>query len=78
MINLSLDLNYFKTDYPRCKDCAIHRGFYETYENLANNLLACAYTLHSDYPEAEILVTGHSLGAAQAALAALEIKQLVG
>ena len=65
-------------DYPRCEKCRVHNGFYKTYLNLANNLLACAYTLHNDFPDAPIWVTGHSLGAAQAVLAALEIKALLG
>ncbi|KAM3135540.1 hypothetical protein pb186bvf_012396 [Paramecium bursaria] len=72
------DLNYFKMDYPGCKKCGVHNQFYKTYLNLANNLLACAYTLHNDVPDAPIWVTGHSLGAAQAVFAALEVKALLG
>lgn len=72
------DLDYFKTKYDRCGGCGVHGGFYDTYQNLANNLLGCAYTLHSQYPSAKIWITGHSLGAAQATFAALEIKHLIG
>lgn len=58
------DLDYAKVKYDRCGGCGVHKGFYETYQNLANNLLGCAYTLNSMYPSAEIWITGHSLGAA--------------
>jgi hypothetical protein len=51
------------TNY-RCSGCKVHEGFHRVYEDLANNLLACAYTLKSNHPTAKTIVTGHSLGAA--------------
>lgn len=51
------------TSYPDCDGCKVHEGFYKIYEDLANNLLACTYTLKSNHPDAEVVVTGHSLGA---------------
>ncbi|KAM3146402.1 hypothetical protein pb186bvf_001371 [Paramecium bursaria] len=72
------DLNFVKTSYDRCGGCKVHQGFYKTYENLANNLLGCAYTLNAEHPDAQIIVTGHSLGASQATFAAIEVKHLIG
>ena len=57
----------------RCSGCKVHRGFHNVYEDIANNLLACAYTLKSNHPSAKITVTGHSLGAAVSTFAAIEI-----
>ena len=66
LLNHIKDLNYFKMDYPNpnCIECGVHNQFYKTYLNLANNLLACAYKIHSEVPDAPVWVTGHSLGAA--------------
>jgi alpha-beta hydrolase superfamily lysophospholipase len=59
-------------DY-RCPGCKVHRGFHNVYEDLSNNLLACVYTMKSNHPLAEIVVTGHSLGASVSTFAAIEI-----
>ena len=58
------DLNLFHTKYNKCKGCKVHHGFKNVYENLANNLVGCAYYLTTNYPDAALIVTGHSLGAA--------------
>lgn len=66
------DFDIIKTDYD-CAGCKVHKGFHDVYEDLANNLFACAYTLTSNHPDAKLLITGHSLGAAIGSFAALEI-----
>lgn len=40
-------------------------------------MLACAHRMTSNHPKAKIIVTGHSLGAAAATFAALEINEKV-
>jgi putative lipase involved disintegration of autophagic bodies len=47
-----------------CDGCKVHSGFRDIYEDLSNNMLACAYTLKSNHPNAKVIITGHSLGAA--------------
>ncbi|KAM3137211.1 hypothetical protein pb186bvf_010757 [Paramecium bursaria] len=71
------NLNLFHTKYNKCKGCKVHHGFKNVYENLANNLQACAYSLNANHPNATLVVTGHSLGAAQATLAVLEINEQI-
>ena len=63
-INLKyVDVNFFFEKY-ECNGCKVHRGFHNVYEDISNNLLACAYTLTANHRNAEVVVTGHSLGAA--------------
>ena len=71
-----LDFDIIKTNYD-CAGCKVHKGFHDVYEDLANNLFACAYTLTSNHPDAKLLITGHSLGAAIGSFAALEIQKYV-
>lgn len=52
-----LDFNFFMMDY-RCPGCRIHEGFHNMYDDIANNLLACVYTIYSNHPTAQVFVTG--------------------
>jgi hypothetical protein len=56
-----------------CPTCRVHEGFYQSWFSLARPVLQAVSDLHAESPKAEILVTGHSLGAAQAVLAATEL-----
>jgi predicted lipase len=77
--NLVEDFNFLKTSYdrPNCNDCKVHEGFLATYESISEQVLAYLPTLVSLHPDATIVVTGHSLGAAQAMLGAID-QQLQG
>ena len=61
-------------DYPKCKSCQIHIGFYLAYESIRSELFADVDTLLSKYPTAIIFVTGHSLGGVLASVSALELQ----
>ena len=52
-----------------CPDCAVHSGFYDTWASLRPQVLAHVEELKCTRLE----MTGHSLGGAQAALAAFEL-----
>lgn len=57
-----------------CKDCKIHRGFYKFSETLAELFLDEIEQIFSKYPEYRLVITGHSLGAALASIAGIELK----
>jgi hypothetical protein len=73
------NFNFPKSDYnkPGCESCSVHTGFLNSYESLSTEVIRNLSTLYSKYPEAAIMVTGHSLGAAQSVLGALDL-QLAG
>ena len=66
------NINILKMDYPYCDGCKIHKGFHKSYQSLAGVIIPAVVELFKKY-HAEIVVTGHSLGAAMATIAALDI-----
>ncbi|KAF0686452.1 Aste57867_21729 [Aphanomyces stellatus] len=52
---------------------AVHRGFYSTYDSIATQLVLALETLFVLHPHAPLLVAGHSLGAAVAAIAVVDL-----
>lgn len=57
-----------------CKGCKIHRGFYKFSETLAGLFLDKIEHIFSKYPKYRLVITGHSLGAALASIAGIELK----
>jgi len=74
IVNWILNADFIKTDYVAegCKDCEVHKGFYIAYNALKDEMLANLIVLTNLHPEATVVVTGHSLGGAEAMLAAVD------
>ena len=62
------------TSYPRC-NCSVHDGFYTTTQRLYPSVLPDVRLLQKKYKYNNIILTGHSLGAAIAHLMMLELKR---
>lgn len=60
------------TTYPHC-DCKVEAGFYTGHEALKPQLMPAMHALKSQYPNAPVYVTGHSLGAAMAVLRSVAV-----
>jgi len=60
-------------DYRNVSDASVHSGFYEAYESVSEQILGNLTALFSIYPNAELVLVGHSLGAALATLAATDL-----
>ena len=72
------DINFIKKAYPNSPSTAqVHQGFYEAYQTLQQQTLNAVSHLMSLHSTAKIIVTGHSLGAALATFAALDIKTML-
>jgi len=64
---------FFVSPYDDCKDCKVHNGFYGAYQSLASQATAALDKLGCGVGgKKEIQITGHSLGAAIAALATFD------
>ena len=70
--NLQFVMDNFRVD--SCPDCLVHYGFQTMWDSFKDEMLDDIFTLISMYPTASIGVTGHSLGAALATLAAYDAK----
>jgi predicted lipase len=56
-----------------CSGCEVHYGFYNYYNSLKESTRDHVLYLTKKYPEAKLIVTGISLGAAVAAIAAFDL-----
>lgn len=57
---------------PRCSDCTEHAGFSRVWNNTRIHIIDAVAKQVAQYPEYELHLVGHSLGAAVAAFAALD------
>ncbi|KAH7035062.1 Alpha/Beta hydrolase protein [Microdochium trichocladiopsis] len=62
----------------RCTNCTVHMGFLSSWKEAREVVLPTLKLLHDQYPDYPVHLLGHSLGGAVAALAALEVKVILG
>ncbi|RYG70456.1 lipase family protein [archaeon] len=67
------NLDALLTDYPLCRDCRVHKGFYLAQQSAMSLVRSAVQTLKQQFPSYRVVVTGHSLGAALATLTALQL-----
>jgi hypothetical protein len=73
-LNWLEDFDFFLVDYPLCPHCKIHQGFDGTYKSMISQVIVDLNVLIAKYPNADnILITGHSLGAAISLLTGVEL-----
>jgi hypothetical protein len=74
LTNWITNLKFAKSSpYPKCNGCAVHDGFYDAWNSVKDNFVSAVKKLLSQMPQAQLFVTGHSLGAALAVLCAAEL-----
>ena len=67
------NLDAILTTYSACSKCEVHKGFYDAEQSVLGQVLPAVQSLVSKYPSYEVVVTGHSLGAALATLTAMDL-----
>lgn len=58
---------------PKCDQCAVHMGFHKSWENTREVVVPIVEAAMKEYPDYDLILVGHSLGGAVAALAGLEL-----
>ncbi|PGH07624.1 hypothetical protein GX51_01633 [Blastomyces parvus] len=61
-------------DHTRCDNCSVHAGFMESWKSARRTLLEPLKQTMVKYPDYQLVLVGHSLGGAVAALAGLEFQ----
>ncbi|KAL5391502.1 hypothetical protein DPSP01_001366 [Paraphaeosphaeria sporulosa] len=61
-------------DPPECTNCTVHTGFYTSWLHTRKAILPQLTEAINQHPDYEIVLVGHSLGGAVAALAALDLR----
>ena len=71
------DLMTYPVDaqYPNCTRCKIHHGMKICYENTIMQVHSAVYNLTKLFPGYELVLSGHSLGAAVATLSGIDLIQ---
>lgn len=59
---------------PECPNCTVHAGFMTSWRNTRCTIVPHVEKALNEYPDYELVLVGHSLGGAVAALAALEFQ----
>ena len=59
--------------YSDCQECMVHKGFYHSAMNVQKQVLLHLHSLKLKHPFYNIVVTGHSYGAAVSQLIAMEV-----
>lgn len=74
LTNWLSNLNTATTSYSGCSSCNVHIGFYNAYKDVAPLVRNLAQRLLSQFKDAKLIITGHSLGGALAVFCALDLK----
>ncbi|KAF2644283.1 lipase precursor [Massarina eburnea CBS 473.64] len=61
-------------DPPKCDNCTVHMGFYSSWLNTRKAILPDLSAAIEKHPDYKLVLVGHSLGGAVAALAGLDLK----
>ena len=75
IVNWISNIDFLQIAYKDVTGAKAHRGFYLSYQLVQPQVISAVKSLLSLHTTAKILVTGHSLGAALATFAALDIKE---
>ncbi|KAG2227689.1 hypothetical protein INT45_004731 [Circinella minor] len=73
--NFQADMDSVLISYPGAKGTRVHRGFWNSYDEVAKDIVAVVKQQLEEYPDYSLYSTGHSLGGCTSTLHALDLHQ---
>ncbi|KAI7859963.1 Alpha/Beta hydrolase protein [Circinella umbellata] len=73
--NFQADMDSILISYPGAKGTRVHRGFWNSYDEVAKDIVAVVKQQVEEYPDYSLYSTGHSLGGCTSTLHALDLHQ---
>lgn len=74
-LNWKVDLRLIRRATAWCEGCFVHEGFWEAWEEIRGKIVPLVEQARIEHPDFRVRITGHSLGAALATLAATELRR---
>lgn len=73
--NWGTDFEFIPVQTDLCDTCNVHAGFADCWNDARPGVISSVVQSHNDWPDYQLVVTGHSLGAAIATLAAAALRR---
>ncbi|MCJ1403638.1 hypothetical protein MMC11_006861 [Xylographa trunciseda] len=74
--NWVVNLEVIRVPTGWCDDCNVHDGYWKSWHEIKDKIVPLVKRAVKEHPEYRIIITGHSLGAAVATIAAAEIRMI--
>ncbi|MCJ1249667.1 hypothetical protein MMC30_006893 [Trapelia coarctata] len=75
-LNWKVDLTLTRRATAWCEGCFVHKGFWEAWQEIRGKIIPLVKQARIEHPDYRVRITGHSLGAAIATLAATEFRMM--
>lgn len=72
--NYVADANFPAVETDICSGCTVNKGFYQSWLEARDRVLATLKATAASHPSYKVVIVGHSLGGAIAAIAAAELR----
>ena len=75
-LNWKVNWKLIRTAIAWCEGCSVHKGFWGAWQEIRGKIIPLVEQARVEHPDYRVRITGHSLGAAIATLAATELRMM--
>lgn len=74
--NWVANLDFAMVDVSFCSGCRVHSGFLESWNGVQDGVIKAVQAAQEEYPDFNVVITGHSLGGATATIGAAALRAI--